>query len=79
MNSSLRTRRGAIVALAALLVAGASVRPAAAGQDPGAPTGSFVSSAHAGSCPLTRIGTQFVHCDNLTGAGVSAPAWIPER
>jgi hypothetical protein len=31
-----------------------------------------------GSCPLQRIGTQFVRCDNLTGAGVSAPPWIPE-
>jgi hypothetical protein len=31
-----------------------------------------------GNCPLTRIGTQFVRCDNLTGAGVSAPPWIPE-
>jgi len=31
-----------------------------------------------GSCPLQRIGTQFVRCDNLTGAGMSAPPWIPE-
>jgi hypothetical protein len=30
------------------------------------------------SCPLMRVGTQFVRCDNLTGAGVSAPPWIPE-
>jgi hypothetical protein len=29
-------------------------------------------------CPLRRIGTQFVRCDNLTGAGVPAPNWIPE-
>jgi hypothetical protein len=31
------------------------------------------------NCPLTRIGTQLVRCDNLTGAGVSAPFWIPEQ
>lgn len=31
------------------------------------------------SCPLERVGTQFVRCDNLTGNGVSAPGWIPER
>lgn len=30
------------------------------------------------NCPLTRVGTQFVRCDNLTGAGVPAPPWIPE-
>jgi hypothetical protein len=28
-------------------------------------------------CRLQRIGTQLVKCDNLTGAGVNAPAWIP--
>ena len=31
------------------------------------------SSTSAGNCPLTRVGTQFVRCDNLTGAGVPAP------
>ncbi|TPV49412.1 hypothetical protein FJ661_15840 [Pseudarthrobacter phenanthrenivorans] len=30
-------------------------------------------------CPLERIGDQFVRCDNLTGAGVKAPFWIPEQ
>ncbi|MHC6230000.1 hypothetical protein ACX5I6_09905 [Arthrobacter sp. MMS24-T111] len=30
-------------------------------------------------CPLERIGTQLVRCDNLTGAGVAAPFWIPEQ
>jgi hypothetical protein len=30
-------------------------------------------------CPLERIGTQLVRCDNLTGAGVEAPFWIPEQ
>jgi len=30
-------------------------------------------------CPLERIGSQLVRCDNLTGAGVDAPYWIPEQ
>lgn len=30
-------------------------------------------------CPLERIGSQLVRCDNLTGAGVEAPSWIPEQ
>jgi hypothetical protein len=31
------------------------------------------------SCPLTRIGTQLVRCDLLTGAGVPAPYWVAQR
>ena len=31
------------------------------------------------SCPLERVGTQFVKCDDLTGNGVSAPGWVPEQ
>ncbi|MEW1808843.1 hypothetical protein [Pseudarthrobacter sp. NPDC080039] len=30
-------------------------------------------------CPLERVGTQLVRCDNLTGGNVSAPDWIPEQ
>lgn len=30
-------------------------------------------------CPLERIGSQLVRCDNLTGGGVVAPSWIPEQ
>lgn len=30
------------------------------------------------TCPLRRLDTQFVRCDLLTGAGVPAPAFIPE-
>lgn len=28
-------------------------------------------------CPLERLADQFVRCDNLTGGGVPAPAFIP--
>lgn len=30
-------------------------------------------------CSLQRVGTQYVRCDDNTGNGVPAPAWIPER
>ena len=36
------------------------------------------SQAFSNGCPLERIGTQLVRCDNLTGAGVRAPSWIPK-
>jgi hypothetical protein len=31
------------------------------------------------NCPLRRVGSQFVRCDNLTGAGVAAPSWVPAQ
>jgi hypothetical protein len=31
------------------------------------------------SCPLRRVGPTYVRCDDLTGNGVAAPAWILER
>ena len=34
--------------------------------------------AFGNDCPLRRVGTQFVRCDNLTGAGVQAPGSVPE-
>ena len=49
--------------------------PVAAASPPDPPPG----TAFADSCPLQRIGTQLVRCDNLTGAGVRAPSWIPEQ
>jgi hypothetical protein len=69
------TRPGwAAAALSALLLVGVGALPAAARQDPGTTSVPSVSPY----CPLTRIGIQFVRCDNLTGAGAPAPAWIPE-
>lgn len=66
-----------ICTTATVLLLGATLAaPAAARQDPGpAPEQKPTST----SCPLTRVGTQFVRCDNLTGNGVSAPLWIPQR
>ena len=73
-----RSRRGVSTIFAITLVAASYATPAAARPDPGpqrTPTPSVHRPPH---CPLERIGTQFVRCDDLTGAGVPAPAWIPE-
>ncbi len=31
------------------------------------------------TCPLRRVATTFVRCDDLTGNSVPAPTWILER
>jgi hypothetical protein len=43
--------------------------------DPGPPR----PSGHSSQCPLERVDSQLVRCDALTGAGVPAPVWVPER
>jgi hypothetical protein len=69
---NVRVRRsGAVLAGALLLLAGSL--PLATASPPPNPSQSVVNG-----CPLERIGTQLVRCDNLTGAGVRAPSWIPE-
>ena len=57
-----------------LLILGAA--PSSARPDPGDPV---VRVDRPGGCGLQRVGTQYVSCDVLTGNGVPAPAWIPER
>ncbi|MEO6506110.1 MAG: hypothetical protein ABIW36_10430 [Terrimesophilobacter sp.] len=75
MNTTHPARRSAVIALSAILLAVSS--PAVAQQDPGTASGPSPTqkSTH---CPLTRVGTQFVRCDDLTGAGAPAPAFVPE-
>lgn len=75
-NVATRTvARGAFtVAVIAVSVAG----PADARQDPGTPNLSTSAIQPTRHCPLTRVATQFVRCDDLTGAGVPAPSWVPE-
>jgi hypothetical protein len=73
----------------ALAVASAVVvaLPASARPDPGptldrqtsTATTSTTAPEDEGRCPLRRVGTQYVRCDNLTGNGVAAPAWVLER
>ncbi len=63
------------LAILATLVLGVGAGPAAARQD----AGPAVTHVGAGQCLLERVGTQYVRCDDNTGNGVPAPAWIPER
>jgi hypothetical protein len=63
------------IALASLLLLGTGSLPATARQDAGPTVVHTIPDD--GRCPLTRVGTQFVKCDDLTGNGVSAPGWIP--
>lgn len=76
----LRSRRTAVVLVATALLTATATTPASARPDAG--DGPVFSSPVTGSgdpgrCPLTRVGRHYVHCDALTGAGATAPAWIP--
>ena len=70
-------KRMTVVAAAVALIAVAQVTANAA-QDPGEPRQTRATET-ANNCFLTRVEQQFLRCDNLTGAGVPAPLWIPER
>ena len=59
---------------AAVIIAGLSAIPAAARPHPGE---SIPPRFDEWNCLLSRIDTQLVRCDNLTGAGVPAPVWVP--
>ncbi|GAA2024009.1 hypothetical protein GCM10009819_03580 [Agromyces tropicus] len=72
----------ALVASAAALLTAIAAAPAVARPEPGpepAPAVVAVERADAPVCLLERIDAQFVRCDDLTGAGVPAPSWIPEQ
>lgn len=60
----------------AIVVIAAGATPSSARPEAGPPVARV---GHAGECLLQRIGTQFVRCDNLTGNGVPAPAFISQR
>jgi hypothetical protein len=77
MSRSLLRRTGTVAASAALLFA-CSISTASAKPDPDGPVPNAGSWFYPGNCVLKRIGSQLVRCDSLTGAGVSAPLWIPE-
>jgi hypothetical protein len=76
MTHSLASRTAAAALLSLVLVSTgvstASARPDPIDVRPADTEGSVMS------CALQRIDTQLVRCDNLTGAGVSAPLFIPE-
>ena len=62
------------LAMCALLATTAA--PASAKLDAGP---ALERQATPASCPLERVGTQLVRCDDLTGNGQPAPQWIPQR
>ena len=66
----------ALVASAAALLGAIAATPAAARPDPAQWPVVHVDDV---ACLLERVGTQFVRCDVLTGAGVRAPSHIPEQ
>lgn len=69
--------RGLVLTMTAVLIALAlGTGPAAARQDAGPATARV---GYAGQCFLQRVGTQYTRCDDNTGDGVPAPAWIPQR
>ena len=73
-------RRIATAAAILTLAAGTATVPAAACPlEPNpAPHRSIAFPDSPRRCPLRRIDRQLVRCDNLTGAGVAAPLFIPE-
>jgi hypothetical protein len=75
-------RLGRIAATAVLItLAGPALVPAAArpiDPDPPAAAHRIMFTESPLNCPLRRIDRQLVRCDNLTGAGVPAPLFIPE-
>jgi len=68
-------------ALTALLATALSAGPASAVMlhGPALPQlSSFAPTPTNHPCWLTRVGTQFVRCDNLTGDAVPAPRWVAQ-
>jgi len=62
----------------ALTLLALTAGPSSARPDAGEPF-THTITVDEGQCPLERVGTQFTRCDDNTGNGVPAPAWIPER
>jgi hypothetical protein len=61
----------------ALLLVVVGAAPVSARPDPGETRVSHIETSTV-QCLLERVGAQYVRCDDLTGNGVPAPAWVPE-
>jgi hypothetical protein len=72
-NRILHTTAAVTLLAAALAFLGAPASVARQDPGPSAP------STWKPWCPVERVGTQIVRCDNLSGADVSAPLWLPVR
>ncbi|WP_438855531.1 hypothetical protein [Agromyces sp. M3QZ16-3] len=82
MRTTTTALTSALVVSAAALLSALTAAPAIARPEPApepTPTVVSVQVADDDRCPLRRVGTQFVRCDDLTGAGVPAPSWIPQQ
>ena len=77
MNRIQLLARCSAAAAAATIIAGLAAIPATARPEPGPPVQVRICSDDR-NCPLQRIGTQLIRGDNLTGAGVTAPVWVPK-
>ena len=77
-TNTIRTIRSVTAAIGAGLLLALLPVPATASQDRGEAV-TRVVSVRSQACPLERVGTQYVRCDNLTGAGVAAPSWVPQQ
>lgn len=76
MITSTHIRAGSAITIAVILFS--ATTPAGASNQQGPVRSASISMMGSGNCPLDRLGAQFVRCDNLTGAGVPAPPWVPE-
>ena len=74
MNTTPRLMKlvSAVAVTILLLLPGMTPPSATARPDPGE-----ANTLVGDHCLLQRVGTQYVRCDNLTGNGVPAPAWVP--
>lgn len=72
-------RRFLALTVSTLLLTGTNAISAAARPDAGDSNTSAAPTAAEHRCSLTRVGVQYVKCDNLTGNGVPAPAWLSSR
>jgi hypothetical protein len=71
--------RSAVLAGGLLVTTLVIAGPATASPDPGAPVPGDRATMTLLQCELERVGTQLVRCDDLTGAGATAPTYVPER
>jgi len=71
--------RAAVLAGGLLVTTLVTTGPAVASVDPGNPVPTGRVSTTPFQCSLERVGTQLVRCDDLTGAGATAPTYIRER
>ena len=81
-NQTHTLHRALAATAAALVTLGLGAGPSFASPEAGPPIVPATAAAPTDDgdrCPLARVDDQYVACDNLTGNGVQAPAWVPER